>query len=185
MYAWTQLDFSIANLTYNKKRPDTAWRKDISKNRTFPAELCSASALTNLIKNSERDSWNCLGKAIWQCKLTTEPQSINCRTFKYTVYEGVSKSFRTGRLHWELQVVQLSATRCSCITILWVSLVSFVAVTLCVASQRVFIVLSLYFVIDSVRKHLDTALYIPSSFYKCLSWSSRSKVKGKLVPLLN
>jgi len=26
------------------------------------------------------------------------------------MYEGVSKSFRTGRLEWELQMVQLSAT---------------------------------------------------------------------------
>jgi hypothetical protein len=33
------------------------------------------------------------------------------------VYEGVSKSFRTGRLERELQMVQLSATRCSCIAI--------------------------------------------------------------------
>jgi hypothetical protein len=32
-------------------------------------------------------------------------------------------------------MLQLSATRCSCITILWVNLVSFVAITLCVASQ--------------------------------------------------
>jgi hypothetical protein len=32
-------------------------------------------------------------------------------------YEGVSKSFRTGRLERELQMVQLSATRCSCIAI--------------------------------------------------------------------
>jgi len=37
-------------------------------------------------------------------------------------YEGVSKSFRTGRPERELQMVQLSATRCSCIAILWVSL---------------------------------------------------------------
>jgi hypothetical protein len=35
-----------------------------------------------------------------------------------TVYEGVSKSFRTSRLERELQMVQLSATRCSCIAIL-------------------------------------------------------------------
>jgi hypothetical protein len=71
-------------------------------------------------------------------------------------YEGVSKSFRTGRrrLQWELQMVQLSATRCSCIAILWVSLVSFAAITFCIASERVFIVV--YFVIDSVRKLLDT-----------------------------
>jgi hypothetical protein len=33
-------------------------------------------------------------------------------------YEGVSKSFRTGRLERELQMVQLSATMCSCIAIL-------------------------------------------------------------------
>jgi hypothetical protein len=37
-------------------------------------------------------------------------------------------------------MVQLSATRCSCPASLWVSLVSFAAITLCVASQRVFIV---------------------------------------------
>jgi hypothetical protein len=38
--------------------------------------------------------------------------------------------------------------------------VSFVAITLCVASQRVFIVVSVYFVIDSVRKLLDMPSYI-------------------------
>jgi hypothetical protein len=60
-------------------------------------------------------------------------------------------------------MVQLSATRCSCIAILLVSLVSFVAITLCVASQRVFIVIVVavvYFVMDSVRKLLDTPSYI-------------------------
>jgi hypothetical protein len=78
-------------------------------------------------------------------------------------YEGVSKSFRTGCLKRELQMVQLSATRCSCIAILCVSLVSFASITLYVASQRVFIIIIIiiiiivfvYFVIDSVRKVLD------------------------------
>jgi hypothetical protein len=37
--------------------------------------------------------------------------------------------------------------------------VSFAAITLCVASQRRFIVVSVYFVIDSVRKLLDTPPY--------------------------
>jgi hypothetical protein len=74
-------------------------------------------------------------------------------------YEVVSKSFRTGHLERELQVVQLSATGCSCIAISWVSPVSFSAITLCVASQRVFIV-DVYFFIDSVRKLLDTHSYI-------------------------
>jgi hypothetical protein len=36
----------------------------------------------------------------------------------FMVEDGVSKSFRTGRLERELQMVQLSANRCSCITIL-------------------------------------------------------------------
>jgi hypothetical protein len=48
-------------------------------------------------------------------------------------------------------MLQLSATRCSCITILWVSLVSFAAITFCVTSQQVFIVVSMYFVIHAVR----------------------------------
>jgi hypothetical protein len=56
-------------------------------------------------------------------------------------------------------MVQLSATRCSCIAILWVSLASFSAITLYVASQRVFIFVSIYFFIGSVRKLLDTASY--------------------------
>jgi hypothetical protein len=73
-------------------------------------------------------------------------------------HEGVSKSFRTGRLEQELKMVQLSATRCSYIAILWVSLVSFAATTLCVASQRVFIVV--HFVIDSVWKPSDTSSYV-------------------------
>jgi hypothetical protein len=38
--------------------------------------------------------------------------------------------------------------------------VSFATITLHVASQRVFIVVSAYFVIDSVRKLLDTPSYI-------------------------
>jgi hypothetical protein len=71
------------------------------------------------------------------------------RTLSHIVnlcYESVSKSFRTGCLERELQMVQLSTTRCSCIAILWVSLMSFAAITLCVASQRVFIVVVVYFV---------------------------------------
>jgi hypothetical protein len=50
-----------------------------------------------------------------------------------------------------------AVTRCSCIAILWVSLVSSVAITLCVTSQRVFVVVD--FVIDSVRKLLVAPSY--------------------------
>jgi len=58
----------------------------------------------------------------------------------YDMYEGTSKSFWTGRLEQELQMVQLSATRCGCITILWVSLVSFVTIILWCFSVSVYCV---------------------------------------------
>jgi hypothetical protein len=37
---------------------------------------------------------------------------------------------------------------------------NFAAITLCVASQRVFVVVSVYFVKDSVRKLLDKSSYL-------------------------
>jgi hypothetical protein len=82
------------------------------------------------------------------------------------LYEDVSKSFRTGRLQRELKMVQLSATRCRCVTILWVSLENSAAITLCVSSQLVIPKVSIYFVIDSVRKLLDTPSYMAT--YYCL-----------------
>jgi hypothetical protein len=74
-------------------------------------------------------------------------------------YDGVSKSFRTGPpVARTANGISLSATRYCCFAILWVSLVSLAAIILCVASQRVFIVV-VYFVIDSVRQLLDTPSY--------------------------
>jgi hypothetical protein len=55
-----------------------------------------------------------------------------------------------------MQMVQPSATRYSCITIFLVGLVSFAIVTLCVASQLVIPKVSIYFIIDSVKKLLHT-----------------------------
>jgi hypothetical protein len=52
-------------------------------------------------------------------------------------------------------MVETSASKCKCIAILCVSLVSFDAITNCVTSQRACIVVSVYFVTDSVRKLLD------------------------------
>jgi hypothetical protein len=104
-------------------------------------------------------------------------------TMVVTSCEGVSKSFRTGRLERKLQIVQLSATRCSCIAILCVSLVSFAAITLCVASERVFIVVSLYFVIDSVRKLLDTPSYDKCSMF-VVKHLSMYVYLGQLFPYL-
>jgi hypothetical protein len=80
-------------------------------------------------------------------------------------YGDVSKSFLTGRQERKLQMVQLSATRRSYIAILWVSLVSFAAITLCVASQRVCCCLFRYrlspetfgytFVFSNSRQHIQ------------------------------
>jgi hypothetical protein len=115
-----------------------------------------------------------LEKGAWGCRLGTNgsgwglmadfceavcgyTSSKNKQLFKVIfcmTYKDVSKSFRTGRLERELQMVHISATRCSCIAILWVSLIVFAAITLSVASQRVFVFV--YFVIDSVWKLLDT-----------------------------
>jgi hypothetical protein len=50
--------------------------------------------------------------------------------------------------------------------------VSFASVTLCVASQRVFIVVSVYFIIDSVVKLLDTQSY----YGKLISRSEAGKL---------
>jgi len=74
-------------------------------------------------------------------------------------HESVSKSFWTGCLEREMQMVQPSATRYSCITIFLVGLVSFAIVTLCVASQLVIPKVRVHFVIYSVQKLLDTPSY--------------------------
>jgi hypothetical protein len=45
---------------------------------------------------------------------------------------------------------------------------SFAAITLCVSSQRVFIVVNAYFFIDLVRKLLDTPPYVRSDETKMM-----------------
>jgi hypothetical protein len=69
---------------------------------------------------------------------------------------------------------------CSCIAILWVSLVSFAATIVCVASQRVFIVVVfvVYFVIDSVQKLLDTPSYVRIHKHTHTHTQIRSSVKN-------
>jgi hypothetical protein len=44
--------------------------------------------------------------------------------------------------------------------------VSFAAIKFCVASQRVFVVVVVYFVIESVRKLFDTPSYGAGSFLR-------------------
>jgi hypothetical protein len=79
------------------------------------------------VQRDENTEMHCI-MAICKCK----------QQYIKHMYEGAIKSFQTGHLQWELQMVQLSATRCSIIAILWVSLVSFATITLCVASQWVY-----------------------------------------------
>jgi len=68
----------------------------------------------------------------WFCKFRSVPIiSIIINNSEYI--ESVSKSFRTGHQELELKKIQLSAIRCSCIAILWVSLVSYASITLRVA----------------------------------------------------
>jgi hypothetical protein len=57
--------------------------------------------------------WNYIRTKLRQCKHFGPPRR---GTSRWT-YDSVSKSFRTVRLARELQMVQLSATRCSCIAI--------------------------------------------------------------------
>jgi hypothetical protein len=50
--------------------------------------------------------------------ITSQVKCVIKKSIFYVMYEDVSKSFRTGRLERELQMVQLSATRYNCIAIL-------------------------------------------------------------------
>jgi hypothetical protein len=54
--------------------------------------------------------------------------------------------------------------------------VSFAAITPCVASQRVFIVVSVYFVIDLIRKLLDTLLYMSGLISIDNIWDRRNRL---------
>jgi hypothetical protein len=58
---------------------------------------------------------NHAGNLLRECRV---PSTSAVMSAESPTYESISKSFRTGRLEGELQMVQLSATRCSCIAIL-------------------------------------------------------------------
>jgi hypothetical protein len=107
---------------------ETMWEAVSSFTFTDGFLVCSVSGLPLRY-------WGC--PPPWWLK----PSQGHCERYSnpWSEYQGVSKSFRTGRLERELQMVQLSATRCSWIAVFWVSLVSFDA------SQRVFLVV-VYFV---------------------------------------
>jgi hypothetical protein len=95
----------------------------------------------------------------YSLKLSELCPVVQFQSFLYTLkIRGCVHKSPDCPLERELQMVQLSAPRCSCIAILWVSLVIFAAMIPCVASKQVFIVV-VYFVIDSVRQLLDTPPY--------------------------
>jgi hypothetical protein len=88
-------------------------------------------------------------------------------------YEILSKIILDGHLERGLQRVELSAIR-------WVSRVSFAAVIICFASQQVFIVVSLFLVIDTVQKILDTLSYTFTPHYASLE-RCLLKEQGRLL----
>jgi len=57
--------------------------------------------------------------------------------------------------------------------------VSFAVTTLCFASQRAFIIVVVYFAIDSVRKILNTPSYTSTPHYAFMAWCS-VKAQGQL-----
>jgi hypothetical protein len=63
--------------------------------------------------------------------------------------------------------------------------VNFAVTTICLASQQVFIVVSVYFVIESVRKPLDTPSYfqqyVPTCLSVCLSISHGTRLPSALL----
>jgi hypothetical protein len=82
------------------------------------------------------------------------------------IYEGVSRSFRTANgtaLGHYVQLYRYFMRQYS----------EFSIRNPCVASQRVFIVVSVYFVIDPVRKLLDTPTYTDDSclLYKAYEYT--------------
>jgi hypothetical protein len=95
------------------------------------------------------------------------------------------------------KIVQLSATRWSYIAILWVSLVSFAAITLCVASQRVYITVISFLTQSgnfwihpqicqiSFTLHLNFVTFVASSLHvwiTVLSWHCSPTNFGSLPP---
>jgi hypothetical protein len=99
------------------------------------------------------------------------------------LYEGVSKSFQIGLMEEVLQMLQLSATRCSCIAVLWVGLVSFAAITFCVASQRMFIVV--YFVMTQFGNLWIHSCILKPSYYRHIGLQVQSMCTLYLVYIIS
>jgi hypothetical protein len=102
-----------------------------------------------------RVAWNCLKQSAFRSAVTECLPQLHMR--------GCIQKFPDWPPAARLHVVQLSATRCSCVAILWVRLVSFAAITLCVASRRVFVaVISLSTQSGNfwIRPHIYIYIYI-------------------------
>jgi hypothetical protein len=78
-------------------------------------------------------------------------------------------------------MVQLCPIICSCIAILLVSLVSFAAITLCVATQRVFIIV--YFQSGNFWIHHRVYMYIYVYIYKTMKFLIYTDIDPASYPM--
>jgi len=112
--------------------------------------------------NSWGDLWYCASefKGRYQLKtMRTVTRGVLLVQGNTCLYEDVSKSFRTGYLERDCKWYSSLPLGAVVSLFLSVSLVSFAATALYIASERVFIFVSIYFFIDSVRNLLDTPSY--------------------------
>jgi hypothetical protein len=143
------------------------WEEAVVHILRYGSRICleglrNTTKVLTAVKCNEVLSWEQslkLGVNIWRIR-NTRTCSLGWHKLR-CIRQCIQKfPFRTGCLEQKLQMVQLSATRYSCIAILWVSLVSFAATTLCVASQRVFIVVVYFVMTRSEKFWIYTRLYI-------------------------
>jgi hypothetical protein len=123
---------------------------------------------TGITISHSKETWPNRSKFISVPNLSTTPWRRNLNLTKHCTIK-----FGDTRVYPKVSGLTTWSENCkwyNCIAILWVSLVSFAAITLCVAYQRVFIVVSVYFVIDQVRKHLNTPSYSYTLFLTWWRW---------------
>jgi hypothetical protein len=100
--------------------------------------------------------------------------------FQFTAEYGIRKIQENQE--W-IQMVQISATRYSCIAIVRVSLMSFASITLCVASQWVFVAV-VYFVRNQSGNlwiHLRMEYISSWSMLTILYWAKRNNINTSKI----
>jgi hypothetical protein len=125
--------------------------------------LCSGHHINLERRRNCRTSYCCTCSCHHLCCSLAFLSQVYIHIICMRVYPNIS-GLATCSKNW---MVQLSATSCSSVAILWVSLVTFAAITLCVATQWAFVVVVVYFIIDSVWDLMDTPLYSWSCHRVC------------------